>query len=74
MKIIQHADCFEARSDHGTFVRRFPFDDNARRRTTSKRMSRKQAFQAAKNCRQELHGRNGEVPEQIGILRAERKA
>jgi hypothetical protein len=30
-------------------MRRFPFDDNARRRTTSKRMSRKQAFQAAKN-------------------------
>jgi len=49
MKIIQHANCFEVRSDHGTFVRRFPFDDNARRRTTSKRMSRKQAFQAAKN-------------------------
>jgi hypothetical protein len=49
MKIIQHANCFEVRSEHGTFVRRFPFDDNARRRTTSKRMSRKQAFQAAKN-------------------------
>jgi hypothetical protein len=48
MKIIQHANCFEVRSEHGTFVRRFPFDDNARRRTTSKRMSRKQAFQAAK--------------------------
>ena len=48
MKIIQHANCFEVRSDYGTFVRRFPFDDNARRRATSKRMSRKQAFQAAK--------------------------
>jgi hypothetical protein len=48
MKIIQHADCFEVRSDHGTFVRRFPFDDNARRQTPRKRMSRKQAFQAAK--------------------------
>jgi len=49
MKIIQHADCFEVRSDHGTFVRRFLFDDNARRRTPRKRMSRKQAFQAARN-------------------------
>jgi hypothetical protein len=48
MKIIQHANCFEVRSEHATFVRRFPFDDNARRRATSKRMSRKQAFQAAK--------------------------
>ena len=48
MKIIQHADCFEVRSDHGTFVRRFPFDGNARRQTPRKRMSRKQAFQAAK--------------------------
>jgi hypothetical protein len=48
MKIIQHADCFEVRSGHGTFVRRFPFEDNARRRATSKRMSRKQAFQSAK--------------------------
>ena len=48
MKIIQHADCFEVRSDHGTFVRRFPFDDNSRRRAISRRMTRKQAFQAAK--------------------------
>ena len=49
MKIIQHANCFEVRSEHGMFVRRFPFEDNGRRRATSKRMSRKQAFQAAKN-------------------------
>jgi len=48
MKIIQHADCFEVRSERGTFARRFPFDDNARRRAISRRMSRKQAFQAAK--------------------------
>ena len=48
MKIIQHADCFEVRSERGLIVKRFPFDDNARRRAISGRMTRKQAFQAAK--------------------------
>ena len=48
MKIIQHADCFEVRSERGSIVKRFPFDDNARRRAIPGRMTRKQAFQAAK--------------------------
>ena len=48
MKIIQHADCFEVRSERGSIVKRFPFDDNSRRRAISRRMTRKQAFQAAK--------------------------
>ena len=48
MKIIQHADCFEVRSERGSIVRKFAFDDNARRRAISRWMSRKQAFQAAK--------------------------
>jgi hypothetical protein len=48
MKIIQHADYFEVRSEDGSIVRRFAFDDNARRRAISGRMTRKQAFQAAK--------------------------
>jgi hypothetical protein len=49
MKIIQHADCFEVHSERGLIVKRFPFDDNARRRAIpGGRMTRKQAFQAAK--------------------------
>ena len=48
MKIIQHADCFEVRSEDGSIVRQFAFDDNTRRRAISGRMTRKQAFQAAK--------------------------
>jgi hypothetical protein len=48
MKIIQHADCFEVRSERGSIVKRFPFDDNSRRRAISGRMTRKQAFQAAR--------------------------
>jgi hypothetical protein len=43
MKIIQHADCFEVRSERGSIVKRFPFDDNGRRRAISRRMTRKQA-------------------------------
>ena len=48
MKIVQHADCFEVRSEDGSIVRQFAFDNNARRRAISGRMTRKQAFQAAK--------------------------
>src|SRR5207248_6789920 len=48
MKIIQHADCFEVRSEDGSIVRQFAFDDNARRRAFSRRMTRKQAYQAAR--------------------------
>jgi hypothetical protein len=47
-EIIQHADCFVVRSEDGSIVRKFAFDDNARRRAISRRMSRKQAFQAAR--------------------------
>jgi hypothetical protein len=35
MKIIQHADYFEVRSEDGSIVRQFAFDDNARRRAIS---------------------------------------
>ena len=48
MKIIQHADRFEVRSEDGSIVRQFAFDDNARRRAISRRVTRKQAFQAAR--------------------------
>jgi hypothetical protein len=48
MKIIQHADCFEVRSEDGSIVRKFAFDDDARWRAISRRMTRKQAFQAAR--------------------------
>ena len=49
MRIIQHHDCFEVRSEDGWFVRKFVFDDDAHRRAISMRMTRKQAFQAARN-------------------------
>jgi hypothetical protein len=48
MKIIQHPESFEVRSEDGATVRQFAFDDNARRRAISGRMTRKQAFQAAR--------------------------
>jgi hypothetical protein len=49
MRIIQHPDCFEVRSEDGSVVGKFVFDDDARRRAISMRMTRKQAFQAARN-------------------------
>ena len=48
MKIIQHPACFEVRSDDGSIVRQFAFDDNASRRAINGKMNKKQAFQAAK--------------------------
>jgi hypothetical protein len=49
-RIIQHHDCFEVRSEEGgSIVRKFDFDDDARQRAISRRMTRKQAFQAARN-------------------------
>ena len=49
MRIIQHPDCFEVRSEDDSIIRKFVFDDDARRRAISMRMTRKQAFQAARN-------------------------
>ena len=49
MRIIQHPDCFEVRSEDGSIVTKFVFDDDARRRAISRRMTRKQAFQVARN-------------------------
>ena len=48
MRIIQHPDCFEVRSEDGSIIEQFAFDDNARRRAISARMTGKQAFQAAR--------------------------
>lgn len=48
MKIIQHQECFEVRSDDGSIVRQFAFDDNASRRAISGKMTKKQALQSAK--------------------------
>lgn len=48
MKIIQHADCFEVVSADGSIVRQFSFDDNASRRAITRKMTKKQAFIAAK--------------------------
>ncbi len=39
--------CFEVRSDDGSIVRQFAFDDNASRRAINGKMNKKQAFQAA---------------------------
>jgi len=52
----------EVRSEDGSIVRKFAFDDNARRRAISRRKTRKQAFQAARTfAGKELYGRNGEA-------------
>jgi hypothetical protein len=48
MKIIQHGDCFEVRTEDGSIVRQFAFDDDASRRAINGKMNKKQAFQAAK--------------------------
>ena len=48
MKIVQHAGCFEVRSDDGSIVRRFAFDGNASRRAINGKMNKKQALRAAK--------------------------
>jgi hypothetical protein len=48
MKIIQHPESFEVRSEDGSIVRQFQFDDNPSRRAISGAMKRKQALQAAK--------------------------
>jgi hypothetical protein len=48
MKIIQHRESFEVRSDDGSIVRQFSFDDNASRRAITGKMTRKQAFVAAR--------------------------
>jgi CO/xanthine dehydrogenase FAD-binding subunit len=69
MKIIQHADCFEVRSERGSIVKRFPFDDNSRRRAISRRMTRKQAFQAAKTFAARTIRSKRRSRGRIGILR-----
>jgi hypothetical protein len=48
MKIIEHQEAFEVRSDDGSTVKQFPFDDNPGRRAISGLMKRKAALQAAK--------------------------
>jgi hypothetical protein len=48
MKIIEHRESFEVRSDDGQTVKQFPFDDDASRRAISGKVKRKQALQAAK--------------------------
>jgi hypothetical protein len=49
MKIIEHQASFEVISDDGSIVRQFGFDDNAGRRAiTGNKMTKKQAFRAAK--------------------------
>jgi hypothetical protein len=48
MKIIEHRESFEVRSDDGQTVKQFPFDDNASRRAISGKAKRKQALQAAR--------------------------
>jgi hypothetical protein len=49
MRIIQHHNCFEVRSEDGSIVRKFVFNNDALRRAISMGMTRKQAFQAARN-------------------------
>lgn len=48
MKIIQHPDAFEVRSDDGSIVRKFYFDENASRRAINGKPTKKRAFIEAK--------------------------
>jgi hypothetical protein len=48
MKILEHPESFEVRSDDGSIVRQFQFDDNASRRAITGKMTKKQAFVAAR--------------------------
>ncbi len=62
MKIVQHADCFEVRSEDGSIVRQFAFDNNARRRAILGEDDQETSFPSRQDlCRQELYGRNGEA-------------
>ena len=47
MKIIEHRESFEVRSDDGSIVRQFAFDENASRRAISSAMTKKRALQEA---------------------------
>jgi len=74
MKIIQHADCFEVRSEDGSIVRQFalrqcqPARDLAKDDQETSLPSRKDF------CRQELFGRNCEAVTGLEFCGAERKA
>jgi hypothetical protein len=48
MKIIEHRESFEVKSDDGSIVRQFPFDDNASRRLISGMPTKKRALQEAR--------------------------
>lgn len=48
MKITQHYDSFEVRSDNGAISKRFYFDENASRRAISGKPTKKRALQEAK--------------------------
>jgi hypothetical protein len=48
MKIIEHRASFEVRSDDGSIVHQFPFDDNAGRRAVSGVPTKKRALQEAR--------------------------
>jgi hypothetical protein len=53
MKIIQHADCFEVRSEDGSIVRQLAFDDDPRRRAISRRIDQETSLPSRKDfCRQ----------------------
>ena len=62
MKIIRHADCFEVRSEDGSIVRKFAFDDDARRARDFTEDDEETGLPSRQDfCRQELYGRNGEA-------------
>ena len=62
MKIIQHADRFEVRSEDGSIVRQFAFDDNAPPARDLAEDDQETSLPSRQDfCRQELYGRNGEA-------------
>jgi hypothetical protein len=48
MKITEHPESFEVRSDDGSISKSFPFDDNPGRRAISGKPNRKRALQEAR--------------------------
>jgi hypothetical protein len=63
---IQHADCFEVRSEDGSIVRQFAFDNNARRRDLGED-DQETSFPSRQDlCWHELYGRNGEAVDLSG--------
>ena len=59
--IIQHHDCFEVRSEDGSIVRKFVFDDDALARDFEQDDQETSLPSRQEFCRQEIYSRGGEA-------------